>query len=427
MSFLRKIFGGGDPLQRLRRTLEERRWADALAFGRGIDRSVLGPDACAELDTLLAAAGDGLARLNLTEGEACQRAGDASRAAEHFALAAEQACSADLRQHALNAADGMRPAVSPAPQASAAPGCSSHVGCTTSCGEQPATSPENKTDGHAFDPHTRLELLLSSYPEAWAARYLALQGPLLEAFLLAHEERGDEALAAFQAAPEETRDDLFYFERGALRARLGHIPDATADLEKAIKLNPDHLLAMEALVQLEMATGNLAAAGSRLEQMLARRLAPGFCHAMLAQIGARRGEGDKAVEHGLQALAAGHADTETLLLVAHLLEQGGRQGDAERVLMQLPGGGCSGGPALPLAEFWLRHGKNLDKALEAFKGALRQEPSNPRWLLRVAEVYLARGWKKEGEHILCKLLADADLDPELSARARSLHDSLPRL
>ena len=87
--------------------------------------------------------------------------------------------------------------------------------------------------------------------------------------------------------------------------------------------------------------------------------------------------------------------------------------------MQLPGGGCSGGPALPLAEFWLRHGKNLDKALEAFKGALRQEPSNPRWLLRVAEVYLARGWKKEGEHILCKLLADADLDPELSARITS--------
>ena len=49
-------------------------------------------------------------------------------------------------------------------------------------------------------------------------------------------------------------------------------------------------------------------------------------------------------------------------------------------------GGCGGGAHPLQAEFWLRHGKNLDRALESFKGALRHELDNPRWLLRIAQV-----------------------------------------
>jgi len=420
MSFLRKMFGGGDPLSRLRRSLEEKRWADALAVGGAIDRGSLPTETCEELDALLAEAGDGLARLNLSEGEACQRAGDTARAAEHFALAAEQACDHDLRQRAQNAASGLSATVPVTPHSATSADCSSHIGCSTSCGEKSLSTPWSAIDENGFDTQTRLELVLSSYPQEWKTRYIELEGPLLEAFLLAHEGRGEEALLVFQAVPGESRDDLFYFERGALHARLGHVSDGLADLECALERNPDHLLAMEALVHLEMATDNLDAAESRLQRMLAVGLARGFCHSMLAQIAASRGDRDNALDQGLQALAAGLADTETLLLTARLLEQGGREAEAESLLMRLSGGGCSGGGNLPLAEFWLRHEKNLDKALEAFKGALRQDPENPRWPLRVAEVYLARGWKKEGEQILNKLVTHPGLDSEISDRVHSL-------
>jgi tetratricopeptide (TPR) repeat protein len=271
-----------------------------------------------------------------------------------------------------------------------------------------------------LDTQTRVELIVASYQEEWAERYLQLRGSFREAFLLAHEDRVEDALTAFKAVPEGERDDLFYFERGALHARLGEISQASADLEKVLEFNPDHFLAIDTLVHLELSTGNENPAETRLNKMLSRDFAPAFCHGKLAVVFARRGETKTALDHGLQALAVGERGMETLVLTASLLEQEGQPNEAERVLMQLPGGGCSGGASLPLAEFWLRHRKNLDKALESFKGALRSEPDNPRWLLRVAQVYLARGWEKEGIGLLEKVLSAPTLEPRLQAEGNAL-------
>jgi tetratricopeptide (TPR) repeat protein len=274
-----------------------------------------------------------------------------------------------------------------------------------------------------LDTQTRVELIVASYPEEWAERYLQRSDAFHEAFLLAHEGRAEEALTAFDAVTEEHRDDLFYFERGALRGRIGETALACSDLEKVLDLNPNHFLAIETLVHLELSTHREVSAEARLRRMLLRGIAPAFCHGNLARILVRRGELQTALEHGQQALAGGDASVETLLLTASLLEQNGQPNEAERVLVRLPGGGCSGGPNLPLAEFWLRHGKNLDKALESFKAALRSEPDNPRWILRVAQVYLARGWKKEGVSLLEKVLATDSLEPGLSAEAAALLDA----
>jgi tetratricopeptide (TPR) repeat protein len=157
--------------------------------------------------------------------------------------------------------------------------------------------------------------------------------------------------------------------------------------------------------------------------MLSFNSAPAFCHANLAQILVRRGDMQGSLEHGLQALNGGDTSAETLLLTASLLEQKGQIDAAERVLLRLPGGGCAGGANLPLAEFWLRCGKNHDKVLEAFKAALRSEPDNPRWLIRVAQVYLARGWKKDAISLLEKVLAAGSLEPALRAEASAHLDS----
>ncbi|HXV22440.1 MAG TPA: tetratricopeptide repeat protein [Desulfuromonadales bacterium] len=422
MGFWHKLFGGGNSLAQMRLALEQKRWADALNIGASLEQVEAAPEERAELAELLVAAGNGLAELNLSEGQACLRAGDAARAREHFTLAAEQVRSPDLRQRVMAIQADMETSRTSAIPLSATATADCHTGCASPCSTEGGGRVEISADME-LDTQTRVELIVASYPEGWAERYLQMCDSFREAFLLAHEGQAEEAFSAFKAVAEEERDDLFYFERGALRARVGETPLASADLERALELNPDHFLAFETLVHLELSAGNDDSAEKRLNRMLSRNFAPAFCHGNLAVVFARRGEKKAALDHGLLAIAEGERSMETLLITASLLEQNGQASEAERVLMCLPGGGCSGGPSLPLAEFWLRHGKNLDKALESFKGALRSEPDNPRWLLRVAQVYLARGWEKEGINLLEKALSAATLEPRLHAEGKALLDA----
>jgi tetratricopeptide (TPR) repeat protein len=77
-----------------------------------------------------------------------------------------------------------------------------------------------------------------------------------------------------------------------------------------------------------------------------------------------------------------------------------------------------------LAELWLRRQKNLDQALESFKGAMRQERDNPRWLLRIAQVYLAKGWRKEAAEQVERLIQQRDLPEEIRAEVKFVADQL---
>ena len=100
---------------------------------------------------------------------------------------------------------------------------------------------------------------------------------------------------------------------------------------------------------------------------------------------------------------------------------GGRIDEAEGVLSSIPvGGGCSGGANVELADFWLRHKKNLQKSLEMFKKAAKGDPTNPLWGYHIARVYLALGWSKEARQIL-KTIVDADsIDGSLRENAIQL-------
>lgn len=415
MKLFKKIFGGNnadDPLGQLRRAVQQQRWADALSLGEAIEKSGFGPEETSEMETLLGAAGDELARINLLEGEACLRAGERSKAVEHFSLAAAQARSEEPARRAAEALKELDRAIVPtAPPVPEAASCSSS-GCS-SCGV-PATSTEEAAPVPSdLDPQTRLELILSSYPPDWAERYRGAGESFLEAFLLAHEGRENEALACFDRVPNEERSELFFFERGALLGRLGESEKGGADLEKALALNPGNTLALDTLVSLELDNGRETEVEMRLRDLLEHGTSAAICHGWLAFILARRGETEAALEHGLQAVAQGGADGDILPLTANLLEQSQRFEEAESLLSQLASGGCGGGPNVLLAEFWLRRKKNLDQALEGFKGALRSEGDNPRWQLRIAQTYLARGWKREGLPMLEGVLSDPRLDPDL--------------
>jgi predicted Zn-dependent protease len=77
-----------------------------------------------------------------------------------------------------------------------------------------------------------------------------------------------------------------------------------------------------------------------------------------------------------------------------------------------------------LAELWLRRDKNLDRALESFKAALRQERDNPRWLLRIAQVYLAKGWRKQAAEQIERLMRQGELPEQIRAEIKTVADQL---
>ncbi len=403
MSFFKKIFSSKGRLSSLRKAVRQQRWADALVEGELIDRSSLAPEELPELDDLLAAAGDSLAEINLEEGEAFLRAGEPARAREHFSLAVDQAHDPRLQERARSF---LASPAEPAAALAAATAC-----CSTGCTEAAPLAPSPVPAGN-LDAHTHLDLLLSSYPPDLARRYAEISGSFLDAFLEAHEGNEEAALAHFAKVAPAHRDDLFYFERGALLARSGDVEAAAADLELALSMNPQQELAMQLMVGIDFARGRDEAGKSQLLQMIQDGNNLSFAHGQLAALRAREGNTAQALEHAMLSLEHG-ADPETCLLAATLLEKAGRLDEAERCLSRLTSSGCGGGVNPFLAEFWLRHRKNPQRALEAFKGALRQEPENSRWRLRIAQAYLACGWRKESLSMLNALLDDAQLEQPL--------------
>ena len=414
---LSRFFGKKSPIESVRKACQEQRWADCLRLGEALDPMTLVPEVQAELHQMLEQAGDSLARLNLAEAEAFARAGDSAKAGEHFGLARQQARSAELQQDIAAANNRLRaqePMTAPPPHAAAGHCAGGTCDSGASSDGRAAASP------HELDDLTHFELTLSSYPPDLAERYLRVSDAFRESFLAAHEGRDQEALDLFDQLPADEHNDLFYFERGSLLARTGSREPARRDLEKALQLNPAQPLALEALILLEMGDQQLDRAEQLALQGVDKGVAHSFCLGRLATLRAHQGRFDEALDFGRQALAQGTVDADTVVLTASLLEKKGQIDEAEQLLTALGGGGCGGGVPSALAEFWLRHHRNLDKALGAFNHSARSEPQNPRWILRIGETYLAKGWKKDGRALVEKALAHPDLDPQLAESARNL-------
>lgn len=424
MSFLSRWFGSGHPLDEIRKASNQGRWADVLNFSSALEDSSLSASDQAQLRELVDAAAEHLSRINFEEGLASLRADDFRRGMEHLDLARQLVRSSELRElidaefarigsNSNNVLSGDVP-----PRATTVIKNS----CASSCCGTAATStlaaPEF-TD--AFDEETRFDLLLTAYPPDLRPRYLELSTLIRQAILLAHEARGDEALALFSKVHENERNDIFHYELGSLFACRNQYPDAVKSLQQAISMNPGFVLAALTLVDLHVANKNYAAAENLLSQMLQANCMPDYCHARFAVISQAQGDAAKAFEHATTALNLGHNEPELMVFVARTLESQGRIDEAEGVLSAIPvGGGCSGGANVELADFWLRHKKDLQKSLEMFKKAAKGDPTNPLWGYHIARVYLALGWTKEAKKIL-KAFVDADsIDESLRENAIQL-------
>ncbi len=398
MGLLDFLFGKKDPVTRLRKAVASENWAEALTFRDDIDVESLGSNERLEIDKLFAVAGDSLARVNMEEAMACLRSGEINRADEHFELASRQVCSKELAKEISKARKAGRGKV----EAKSA---------KTSDRPAPVVPQEEavplSTEGEGqFDAHIQLELILSSYPPEWVPRYEKLQGPLLKAFLIAHQGGYQEAVKAFNAVGKEDRDDIYYFELGALYARSRKNQLARKALQQALDINNGHMLALDTLVRLEMQANKTTAAEKVLMPVLDAH--PGEPHAvgLWALVSAQKGDIDKCIELGREAIAAGNKDPELTVVLATLLERKEELKEAETLLRKL-------GPLemgnVHLGELLLRQNRELDKLLELFKKAMAQDGENPRWKLRTAQTLLAKGWIKDAEPMLASLAELRDI------------------
>lgn len=420
MSLFGKLFGKSDPLAELARLYARGEWAALLSAARRLERSALSAEVQDQVAGWEAEAGDRLAGLNIAEGEGALRLGNLLKAREHLQLAAGQARTADLAKRAadlLTSLDGAAPA-GKVRQPEAAAGCGS--GCGPTCA--PAANAGDELD--EIDATGRLELLLSTLPAELAESYAASGEAFLKAWLAAQEGDDQLALKLFEAVPTAERGILFRAERGVVLARNGQAKAAEADLRAALSAYPELFHPFDALVTLLAVSRRWADLEKLLRQALAEERFTGYCWSRLAQLEAGRGNAKEAVTACELALNQGELDPATVVVCAGLHEQAGDQVAAEALFSRLPAGGCGGGAHPMLAEFWLRHGKNLNRALESFKGALRSEPDNPRWLLRIAQVYIAKGWRKDAVGPIESLLSRGGLSAELAAEVQAAAEAL---
>jgi Tfp pilus assembly protein PilF len=417
MSLFKSLFGKSDPVAELGKLYARQEWAALLSAAKRLDRAALPAEIQEQVAGWEVEAGDRLAALNIDEGEGALRLGNQLKAREHLQLAETQARSAEVQQRVKQLLADLESGKTVVGAAKAkvadAAGCGS--GCATSCAPSGAAAEEDAE----LDTGERLELLLATLPHELAGEYAAAGDTFLQGWLAVQEGDDARALKLFAQVPAAQQGALLRAERGVVRSRTGETRAAEADLRAALAELPELFHPFDALVTLLAVTGRHRDLEVLLRQTLAEGRFVGYCWARLAQLEAGRGNVAEALAAGDKALDDGEVDPATVVLCAQLHEQTGDQQAAEALFARLPSGGCGGGAHPLLAEFWLRHGKNLDRALESFKGALRHELDNPRWLLRIAQIYIAKGWKKDAAGPIENLLTRTGLPEELAVEVKA--------
>lgn len=420
MSFLKKIFGSKDPVEEMRQCHLRQDWAGVLLAAKRIDHDNLNDQTIHNIETWQNEAGDALAEINIEEGLWAHKSGNLLRAREDFQLAAEQARSAEVKERASQALATLENGEIPKYAEETSDEAVKHAGCNTCSPTE--TADENA--GADLDEETRMELLLAAMDPELADRYLAAGAEFRKAWLETQDGDAKQALKLFADVPQTERNALFLFERGSLLAREGQIKPARKDLEAALTLEPDFFPAFDALVQVLIAVQRTEDLEKQLKQSVADDRFVGYCWARLAELDANRGRLQPALSAGLKAIEEGVSDPGLFILCSQLLEREERFGEAEDLLKRLPAKGCGGGAHPMLAEYWLRRNQNLNQALESFKGAMRQEKDNPRWLLRIAQVYVAKGWHKDAAAQVQTLMKHGNLPEPLDIEAKNLADQL---
>ncbi|TYP00335.1 tetratricopeptide repeat protein [Geothermobacter ehrlichii] len=410
MSFLRRLIGGKDPAAQARRAFDQGEYARFITLCRENGLEQTDP-----FDELLHQAREILCERNLEEARLRRSQGDLAAFEEHLALAKEYGATTAQLDELKSAIDGEEPS---ATTEAAVAGC---AGCGAS-GDGHTAEAIVANDGLAEDEEW--ELFLAAMPEEMEAAYRGKSDIFRAALLAANRSEDDAACRLFEQCPAEDRDAHYLYEYGAALCRCDNLEAGLDCLERSVDLLPELRHAWELLFELFSRGVAMNDFVQRLERLADNSRMAGFAAQLLARLAWQEKRPDDVLRWGERALQAGEAQAELLQMLANLLEERGEEKRAESLLAKLPVIGCGGTVHPLLAEFWLRRDRNLDRALESFKAAGRQDPGNPRWPLRIAEVYIRRGWKKEARQILASLTAAANLSPEMKQLVSSRLEEL---
>ena len=414
MGFLSKLFGSKTTVAALQRAVDQKRYADAYYLAEELASKPLEEIETQDVARLRAEAGDGLAQLNLVEARSKQQNGEQELAEQHFALALEYVSTHELREEIEQARRTPFTIV-------AKEGVDTRPGCGT-CTPAVSAVPADESEQHTVDEATRLELILSSYPPSLKTYYEERGREFVEAFLASQEGNNAQSLELFNKVKESERDEIYWFEVGSLLARMGKMPEAKEALEQALQQQSQMMLAVEALVEVLLSLEQADEAQKMIQQKMegGAEDAP-QCHALLVTVHARQEDWQAAAGHVQPALDGGYRDPAFLSLAAMVMEKNDRLDEAEALYAKLPaGGGCRGNTNLQLAEFYLRNNRHLERAFASFNAAVKQEPENPRWTLRLAQTCFARQWYKDGQQLLAQMMDNPTLDPDVKAVVENL-------
>ncbi|RLA05381.1 MAG: hypothetical protein DRQ59_16150, partial [Gammaproteobacteria bacterium] len=277
MSFLKKMFAKKDPVEEMRQLHARQDWAGLLSIAKRVDRDELDENLQTEIAAWENEAGDALATINLEEGAWAQKSGNLLRAREDYQLSIELARSPELRERAELALASLDRGELPPEVAEVDDGPAVHAGCNSGCttAAGPAVTGENMD----LDEETRMELLLATMPPELAERYLTAGSEFRQAWLAAQDGEEKQAMELLSKVPEDQRNAIFLFERGALMARSGQHKKALQDLQAALTIEPDLFPAYDALAEVLIASGNIGELEKSLKLNLAAERFVGYCWA----------------------------------------------------------------------------------------------------------------------------------------------------
>ncbi len=319
MSFLKKMFSKKDPVEEMRQLFSRQDWAGVLNAAKRLDRIELEDALLAEVGKWEEQAGDALAKINLEEGTWAQKSGNLLRAREDYQLAIGQARSVEIRKSAEEALIALERGALPKEKTSeVSDGPAIHAGCNSCSADTGAEIDPQEMD---LDEEARLELLLATMSPELANRYLSAGTEFRQAWLAVQDGDDKHALELLAEVPEDQRNALFLFERGALMIREGQLKKAHQDLQAALTLEPELFPAFDALVDVLAATGRIDELERALKENLAVERFVGYCWARLAELHTQRRELEPALAAGLKAIDEGVAEPGLISLCAQLLEQ----------------------------------------------------------------------------------------------------------
>ena len=298
------------------------RYLDALAL---INETSEKESEQSMLQERIADTGNRLAEMNIEEAEAAFRGGNDLKAIEHLQLALELAVDVSLRQKAENM---LQPSIIINQKGEEkAPAHKAH-GCAT-------CSPTNhKTDDILSDiqdslpPSEKFQLLINTLPGDLPQRYAQLGEKFASAYLLAHDDKFNEADRLFSELLKSGESDIVLYEKGTLYFRAGDLAGCELLFKHSLRLNNSNPLAHLGLAQLYADTRRFDEASEVLSDMMRADILPEQSLIMQGDIFTAQGLYEKAVAIFTPALENPVLKKTAAERLVHLLTAQGRETEA---------------------------------------------------------------------------------------------------